>query len=1175
MMKSLREEKSFQRNSYKQLRTLILQLLFSPKIMPLLHDPSHVRHQRRSFAKAFNRHRELGRDNEVMESWRNSLKKVTNLSGWDCRRRPEAELIEIVVEELWTKLRSRLPAYNSEELIGIDKKVKQLEPRLEMGLNDVRFVGIWGSSGVGKTTIARAVFDKYRSQFEIKCFLHNVRVTSERDGEVHLQSKLLSHLKIRSMEIEDTEEGKKIIQNRFRDKKVLLILDDVSHTSHLENLANSPHWFGSGSRVIITTTNSGLLRRAHKVYVYEVKSMDQDESLQLFWQKALQRNVVKEDLWKLCIISKSVCDYARGLPLALSVLGSFFGGRSSVPEWEEALDMLKKDPHKDIFGILQISFDALTDMEQTIFLDIACLLNGRRKEEIIQILESCGLNAKIGITMLHEKSLLKEYSSSLGMHDLLEQMGRKIVVDKSSNNVGDRSRLWSKEDIDEVMENKLGTKETQGVVSSTPCEARWHPQAFSTLHNLRLLMVSSSDFNLAHGLQCLSHALKVLHWTNYALDALPSRTRLHKLVDLKMHHSKLKKLWDESLCSKNLKFLDLSYSKNLIKTPIFSELPNLERLELEDCADLVYLHASIGQHKKHQVLNLKEFGESMKNVETLDAKETGLVKLPESLGLLTGLEALKLRGCKNLVAVPQTILNLKRLRDIDISCCSKFAGLPEKFNELEALEELDSSETDITEVPYSLGGLKKVKKLSLGGCKRSTSRSWSLMFWRHSIHKGLTLPASILRMTSLRELDLSHRNIDERSIPNDFSGLSSLLRSLPQAPPSLRLMDAGECASLETVTDEQLLHLFASIDQAEKLRGNETFSMTIPGSEIPSWFENQIDLCLDDKGEACVMIDIPPCEEMLGIGLCIVLDDKFYSTDPSKKKLISPKWWFDFAAKDLVYELMTSNNPLLTLQGSPVLVAPLKEHAYEKEIQSSHVWMLFWKQREELSQKLQLSKYSQIPLTFDGCTGKLDAKVSIKFGWCVICRGDFENSSSSMSQNLLPSLELHKYQGVRTPMLQQFISNQIFTFRPLLDPHPESGRPLFTFAASVKAGNQAACGGLIRNNRGQWVMDLKKSLELYLVTMAEILAIKTGLQVCKCMNLREIQVLSDSLEAINTLLRDSGDNHPYRILIEKTRQLLYAERSVEIRHAAREILVCTDKLAREAHSEDPQVIFLS
>ncbi|KAI9070548.1 hypothetical protein K1719_047491 [Acacia pycnantha] len=330
-------------------------------------------------------------------------------------------------------------------------------------------------------------------------------------------------------------------------------------------------------------------------------------------------------------------------------------------------------------------------------------------------------------------------------------------------------------------------------------------------------------------------------------------------------------------------------------------------------------------------------------------------------------------------------------------------------------------------------------------------------------------------MTSLRELDLSYRNIDERSIPNDFSGLSSLysldlsgnklknlpagcisklwnleqlwlnscseLRSLPQAPPSLRLMDAGECALLETVTDEQLLHLFASIDQAEQHRRNETFSMTIPGSEIPSWFENQIDLCLDDKGEACVMIDIPPCEEMLGIGLCIVLDDKFYSTDHSKTKLISPTWWFDFAKKDPVYEY-TSMDSLSTPLEGPVCFVPLKEHVYEKEIQSSHLWILFWKQREEHSQKLQLSKYSQIPLRFKCRTGKLDAKVSIKFGWRVIYRGDFENSSSSMSQNLLPTLELPKYQGIRTPMLRPFISNRKVTSRPHQDPDPESGGPI-------------------------------------------------------------------------------------------------------------------------------------
>ncbi|XP_028757985.1 disease resistance protein RPP2B-like [Neltuma alba] len=137
--------------------------------------------------------------------------------------------------------------------------------------------------------------------------------------------------------------------------------------------------------------------------------------------------------------------------------------------------------------------------------------------------------------------MLKEYDSILVMHDLVEQMGRKIVVDKSSNCVGNRSRLWTNEDIDKVMQNNWGTKEIEGVISSTSCEVLWDPEAFSTLHNLRLLMISS-DFHVPIGLKCLSHALKVLYWTKYPLDTLPSGTRLHELVDLRMHHSKLKKL---------------------------------------------------------------------------------------------------------------------------------------------------------------------------------------------------------------------------------------------------------------------------------------------------------------------------------------------------------------------------------------------------------------------------------------------------------------------------------------------------------------------------------------------------------------------------------------------------------------------------------------------------------
>ncbi|KAJ0900115.1 putative leucine-rich repeat domain superfamily [Helianthus annuus] len=48
----------------------------------------------------------------------------------------------------------------------------------------------------------------------------------------------------------------------------------------------------------------------------------------------------------------------------------------------------------------------------------------------------------------------------------------------------------------------------------------------------------------------------------------------------------------------NLKILDLSDSKYLIKTPDFEGLPCLERLILEGCINLEEIHPSIGYNKR-------------------------------------------------------------------------------------------------------------------------------------------------------------------------------------------------------------------------------------------------------------------------------------------------------------------------------------------------------------------------------------------------------------------------------------------------------------------------------------------------------------------------------------------------------------------------------------------------
>ncbi|XP_028771626.1 uncharacterized protein LOC114728836 [Neltuma alba] len=139
---------------------------------------------------------------------------------------------------------------------------------------------------------------------------------------------------------------------------------------------------------------------------------------------------------------------------------------------------------------------------------------------------------------------------------------------------------------------------------------------------------------------------------------------------------------------------------------------------------------------------------------------------------------------------------------------------------------------------------------------------------------------------------------------------------------------------------------------------------------------------------------------------------------------------------------------------------------------------------------------------------------------------------------------------------------------------PTPGCTRLDVDASIISYNKAACGGIIRDERGKWIMGFQKNLGFYPTTIAEILAIKTGLEVCQHLRLKQVQIFSNSLEAISTLLRDSGENHPYGQIIEETRQLLYEDWEVKLTHANRETLECADKLARQAHSEEVQLKLL-
>ncbi|KAG4941896.1 hypothetical protein JHK87_045767 [Glycine soja] len=323
---------------------------------------------------------------------------------------------------------------------------------LDVGSHDgVHIIGIHGMGGLGKTTLALAVYNFIALHFDESCFLQNVREESNKHGLKHLQSILLSKLLgEKDIILTSWQEGASMIQHRLREKKVLLILDDVDKCEQLMAIVGRPDWFGPGSIVIITTRDEHLLKCHEVERTYEVKVLNHNAALQLLTRNAFKRE--KNDPSYENVLNRVVA-YASGLPLALEVIGSDLFGKT-VAEWESAVEHYKRIPRDKIQEILKVSFDALGEEQKNVFLDIACCFKGYKWTEVDDLLHVLYGNCKkhhIGV--LVEKSLIKYYDDTVEMHDLIQDMGREIERQRSPDEPGKRKRLWSPQDIIQVLKH--------------------------------------------------------------------------------------------------------------------------------------------------------------------------------------------------------------------------------------------------------------------------------------------------------------------------------------------------------------------------------------------------------------------------------------------------------------------------------------------------------------------------------------------------------------------------------------------------------------------------------------------------------------------------------------------------------------------------------------------------
>ncbi|KAL3016967.1 hypothetical protein AAZX31_06G246300 [Glycine max] len=859
----------------------------SSRVLPIFYDvdPSEVRKQSGYYGIAFEEHEGRFREDiEKMEEvlrWREALTQVANLSGWDIRNKSQPAMIKEIVQNIKYILGPKFQNPPNGNLVGMESSVEELEKCLVLeSVSDVRVVGISGMGGIGKTTLARALYEKIADQYDFHCFVDDVNNIYRHSSSLGVQKQLLSQcLNDENLEICNVSKGTYLVSTMLRNKRGLIVLDNVGQVEQLHMFTRSRETLlreclGGGSRIIITSRDEHILRTHGVNHVYQVQPLSWDNAVKLFCINAFKCTYIMSDYEML---THGVLSHAQGHPLAIEVIGKSLFGRN-VSQWTSTLDRLRDNKSRNIMDVLRISYDDLEEKDREIFLDIACFFNDDHEQHVKEILNFRGFDPEIGLPILVEKSLITISDGLIHMHDLLRDLGKCIVREKSPKEPRKWSRLWDFEDIYKEAKNleAIVVKYISWRVLGTTMRV----DALSKMRNLKLLMFPIA-WTFSGNLNYLSNELGYLYWKRYPFNLLPPCFQPHKLVELNFCGSKIKQLWEGRKPLPNLRLLDVSNCKNLIEVPNFGEAPNLASLNLCGCIRLRQLHSSIGLLRKLTILNLKEcrsltdlphFVQGL-NLEELNLE--GCVQLRQihpSIGHLRKLTVLNLKDCISLVSIPNTILGLNSLECPSLSGCSK-------------LYNIHLSE-ELRDARY----LKKLRMGEAPSCSQSIFSflkkwlPWPSMAFDKSLedaHKDSVrcLLPSLPILSCMRELDLSFCNL--LKIPDAFGNLHCLEKLC------LRGNNFETLPSLKELS--KLLHL--NLQHCKRLK----YLPELPSrTDVPSPSSNKLRWTSVENEEIVLGLNIFNCPELVERDCCTSMCLSWMMQMVQAFSKPKSPWWIPF-----------------------------------------------------------------------------------------------------------------------------------------------------------------------------------------------------------------------------------------------------------------------------------------
>ncbi|OVA18807.1 Disease resistance protein [Macleaya cordata] len=553
----------------------------------------------------------------ILHELANRIKEINNTMEEISSNRSNYDIKSIEVGESssssngvqLTRKVKRAPIVEELNVVGIEDSIREVKSLL-MGGSDQHerqriVVSIVGMGGLGKTTLAKKVYNSSDIKRHFDCFAW-VYVSQEYRLKELLQGiikcvTVLTHEQKEKMEENELEEKlREYLQQG--DKKYLIVLDDIWSTQAWDGLNTAFPDQLNGSRVLLTTRNRDVALRVDPFRnIHELRLLNEVESWELFLKKIfpVQSTCKVSCPSELEELGKKIVAKCGGLPLAIVVLGGLLSRKDKTQSsWCKVQDSISwqlsnEEGPNSCWEILALSYYDLPYYLKSCFLYFGLFPEDHeiRAKKLIHYWVAEGFVQRRGEETMED--IAEDYLEELIQRSLIQVVRRKSDGRIETCRIHDQLHYLS---ISEAKENRFlevyGRKSFQFTYPAT---------------NVRRLTI--------HG-------------------SLPEKELISRnWYTLHLH---------SVLC------FTQSLKEEQIWSSFFVGFKLLRVLELEGIDCISTLPKEIGQ-----LIHLKYLG----------LRRTGLNRIPHSIGRLVNLQSLDLRTT-SLKSIPIVIWSLTQLRHL-------------------------------------------------------------------------------------------------------------------------------------------------------------------------------------------------------------------------------------------------------------------------------------------------------------------------------------------------------------------------------------------------------------------------------------------------------------------------------------------------------------------------------